>query len=165
MFIRCSRDRREMARLTRSMIIRRSRCRILVVSGFKTSHDSSWSSLNATARWWFSSTDSSLYINASSEPDARQHLALLPWSRYSNQTGERVCLGVWTITFELNDLRPEYLARWFSLTIQRSNPQLKVTGKSLWSREGKCCYSGQGDLEWGFLVLLTSIKLFTITIK
>lgn len=32
------------------------------------SHPWFWSNLKATAKWWFSNTDSSLYINASSEP-------------------------------------------------------------------------------------------------
>lgn len=32
------------------------------------SHPWFWSNLKATAKWWFSKTDSSLYINASSEP-------------------------------------------------------------------------------------------------
>ena len=32
-----------------------------------------------------------------------------------------VCLCVWTITSELNDIWPRYLARWFILTLSRSS--------------------------------------------
>lgn len=40
----------------------------LVVRFWKILHPSSETSLKATAKWWFSNTDSSLYIKASSEP-------------------------------------------------------------------------------------------------
>lgn len=43
-------------------------CLCFLVRELNMSHSDFWVSLNATAKWWFSSTDSSLYINASSEP-------------------------------------------------------------------------------------------------
>lgn len=52
---------------TMSMTILRRLCRWRLLRFWKMSQFSSCSSLNPTARWWFSSTDSSLYINASSE--------------------------------------------------------------------------------------------------
>ena len=54
---------------TMSMVIRRSRSRDCVVRLVKMSHRGVCSSLKATAKWWFSSTDSSLYINASSDSE------------------------------------------------------------------------------------------------
>lgn len=44
-------------------------CLCLFVRFWKMSQFSSWSSLKPTARWWFSKTDSSLYIRASSESE------------------------------------------------------------------------------------------------
>ncbi len=51
-----------------SMAILRMVWRCLVVSAWNRSHSDLCMSLNATAKWWFSSTDSSLYISANSEP-------------------------------------------------------------------------------------------------
>ena len=69
-----SKDRRTEGRtttlcleLTISMTSFRRLCLCLLLRFWKMSQFSSWSSLNPTARWWFSSTDSSLYIRASSE--------------------------------------------------------------------------------------------------
>lgn len=42
-------------------------CRCRLLRFWKMSQLSSWRSLKPTARWWFSRTDSSLYIRASSE--------------------------------------------------------------------------------------------------
>lgn len=53
--------------LTMSMTIFRRDCRCFLVRFWKRSQLSSCSSLNPTAKWWFSKTDSSLYISASSE--------------------------------------------------------------------------------------------------
>lgn len=50
-----------------SMTIFRSNCLCFFVRFWKMSQFSSCRSLNPTARWWFSNTDESLYINASSE--------------------------------------------------------------------------------------------------
>jgi len=55
-----------------SMIIRRMLRRILVVNDANTSQFVCCSSLNATARWWFSRTDSSLYISANSESNTNK---------------------------------------------------------------------------------------------
>ena len=52
---------------TMSMTSLRRLCLCLLLRFWKMSQFSSWSSLKPTARWWFSSTDSSLYIRASSE--------------------------------------------------------------------------------------------------
>ncbi|KAJ8880199.1 hypothetical protein PR048_016665 [Dryococelus australis] len=53
---------------TISMTILRSVCRCFLPRFTKMSQPSFCSSLNATARWWFSNTLSSLYMSASSEP-------------------------------------------------------------------------------------------------
>lgn len=53
--------------LTMSMTIFRSDCLCFLVKFWKMSQFSSCRSLKPTARWWFSNTDESLYINASSE--------------------------------------------------------------------------------------------------
>ena len=52
---------------TMSITILRSVCLCFLLRFWKMSQLSSCSSLKPTARWWFSSTDSSLYISASSE--------------------------------------------------------------------------------------------------
>ena len=57
-----------MMKLTISITIFLRVCFCLRVRLTKISHSGVWSSLKATAKWWFSSTDSSLYIRASSEP-------------------------------------------------------------------------------------------------
>lgn len=53
---------------TMPMTMRRSACLCLMGTFCRMSQPVSWSSLNATAKWWFSSTDSSLYISANSDP-------------------------------------------------------------------------------------------------
>lgn len=55
------------AGLTMSMTILRNVCRCRLVRFWKMSQFSSCNSLKPTAKWWFSSTDSSLYISANSE--------------------------------------------------------------------------------------------------
>ena len=60
-------------RLTISMTIRRRSWRDLVGREPNTSQPGSCSSLKATARWWFSSTDSSLYISANSDASHHHH--------------------------------------------------------------------------------------------
>ena len=60
--------------LTISMTIRRSSWRDLAGRQPNTSHPGSCSSLKATAKWWFSSTDSSLYINANSDASTHRHV-------------------------------------------------------------------------------------------
>lgn len=54
-------------------------CLCLLLRFWKMSQLSSWSSLKPTARWWFSNTDSSLYIRASSESERStiQHKGLV----------------------------------------------------------------------------------------
>jgi len=44
-----------------------------------------------------------------------------------------VCIR--TITFELNDLSPRYLTRWFSLLVPRSCSKIKILGQSSRSQE------------------------------
>jgi len=56
------------ATLTMLMTIRLRACRCFTGTFCRMLQPVSCSSLNATARWWFSSTDSSLYISANSEP-------------------------------------------------------------------------------------------------
>lgn len=63
--------------LTMSMTSLRRLCRCRLVRFWKMSQFSSCRSLNPTARWWFSSTDSSLYINASSESVEKEQARLL----------------------------------------------------------------------------------------
>lgn len=58
--------------LTMSMTIFLRDCRCFLVRFWKISQLSSCSSLNPTAKWWFSKTDSSLYISASSESEEKQ---------------------------------------------------------------------------------------------
>lgn len=53
--------------LTMSMTSRRSSRRDLAEMFWKMLQSGFWRSLNATARWWFSRTDSSLYMMANSE--------------------------------------------------------------------------------------------------
>ena len=68
--------------LTMSMAMRRSVRYDLVVKFSKMSAASSCSSLNATARWWFSSTELSLYMTASSSPSSTntvQYRVLKTW--------------------------------------------------------------------------------------
>lgn len=55
--------------LTISMTILRSDCLCFLLRFWKMSQLSSCRSLKPTARWWFSSTDESLYIRASSESE------------------------------------------------------------------------------------------------
>jgi len=45
------------------------------------------------------------------------------------------CVGVWAITFELNDLWPGYFTCWFTLTVFRSSLKVKVIGHSLLQQE------------------------------
>lgn len=54
-----------------SMTIFRSNCLCFFVRFWKMSQFSSCRSLKPTARWWFSNTDESLYISASSESAPR----------------------------------------------------------------------------------------------
>lgn len=63
--------------LTMSMTIFRSDCLCFLVKFWKMSQFSSCRSLKPTARWWFSNTDESLYINASSESAGEIQLILL----------------------------------------------------------------------------------------
>lgn len=56
-----------------SMTIFLSDCLCFFVRFWKISQFSSWSSLKPTARWWFSSTDSSLYMRASSESERKKN--------------------------------------------------------------------------------------------
>ena len=62
---------------TMPMTMRRSACRCLTGTFCSTLQPVSWSSLNATAKWWFSSTDSSLYINANSDSASTHHISLI----------------------------------------------------------------------------------------
>lgn len=57
--------------LTISMTIFRRDCLCFFVKFWKMSQFSSCRSLKPTARWWFSNTDESLYIKASSESAGR----------------------------------------------------------------------------------------------
>ena len=59
----------KMDRLTRSMTIFLRDCLCFFGRFWKMSQLSSCSSLKPTARWWFSRTDSSLYMRASSESE------------------------------------------------------------------------------------------------
>jgi len=43
-----------------------------------------------------------------------------------------------TLTFELNELWPRYLAYWFTLTVSRSGSEVKVIDEGSWSQE-ECC--------------------------
>jgi len=51
-----------------------------------------------------------------------------------------VCVCVWTITFELNELWPIYLACWFSLLLPRSDYKVKVIGESSVTEGNKLSY-------------------------
>jgi len=61
------RKRDSKVELTMSMTIFLNDCLCFLVKFWKMSQFSSCSSLKPTAKWWFSSTDESLYIKASSE--------------------------------------------------------------------------------------------------
>ena len=63
--------------LTMSMTIFRSDCLCFLVKFWKMSQFSSCRSLKPTARWWFSNTDESLYISASSESAQETWLIIL----------------------------------------------------------------------------------------
>lgn len=60
-----------------SMTIVRSDWRCFLLRFWKMSQFSSCSSLKPTARWWFSSTDASLYIRASSESEKEKRASWL----------------------------------------------------------------------------------------
>ena len=78
-------------------------CFCFLVRFTKISQSGFCSSLKATARWWFSSTDSSLYIRASSEP---KHETMNTW-----WTGSHYCWPWWWYV-------------WYSLHIARVTPVL-----------------------------------------
>ena len=78
-------------------------CFCFLVRFTKISQSGFCSSLKATARWWFSSTDSSLYIRASSEP---KHETMKTW-----WTGSHYCWPWWWYV-------------WYSLHIARVTPVL-----------------------------------------
>jgi len=68
--------------LTMSMTIFLRVCLCFLLMFWNMSHPSFCKSLKATAKWWFSSTDSSLYIRANSEPvqkneDEKRHKNML----------------------------------------------------------------------------------------
>lgn len=66
--IQCSSSMEDgVSKLTMSMTIFLNDCLCFLVKFWKMSQFSSCSSLKPTAKWWFSSTDESLYIKASSE--------------------------------------------------------------------------------------------------
>lgn len=65
--------------LTMSMTIFRRDCLCFLVRFWKMSQFSSCRSLKPTARWWFSSTDESLYISASSESVTRTWYSVTLW--------------------------------------------------------------------------------------
>lgn len=80
--------------LTMSMTSLRRLCRCRLVRFWKMSQFSSCRSLKPTARWWFSSTDSSLYINANSE-SVKQSRPGYQWISWL--TSEDCPLGPWPV--------------------------------------------------------------------
>ena len=73
-------------------------CFCFLVRFTKISQSGFCSSLKATARWWFSSTDSSLYIRASSEP---KHETMNTW-----WTGSHYCWPWrWYVRYSLHIAR------------------------------------------------------------
>lgn len=68
---------KKITRLTISITILRSDCLCFLLRFWKMSQLSSCKSLNPTARWWFSSTDESLYIRASSESESKKRQKIL----------------------------------------------------------------------------------------
>jgi len=53
-----------------------------------------------------------------------------------------VCVCDRTIPFALNNLRPTYLACWFTLTLSRSRSKVKVVGQSSHSQDESCSFFG-----------------------
>ena len=74
---------------TMSMVIFLNVCLCFLLKLTKISHSFVWSNLKATARWWFSNTDSSLYISANSEPEKGKYTSKL--SKYLKRKYRFIC--------------------------------------------------------------------------
>jgi len=77
----------------------------------------------------------------------------------------RLCLCM--SVFELNDLPPRYLARWFIITPSRSSSKVKITGQSLKNEENKSLATAKmanlcrkGDLNWKLQVSNSRENIF-----
>lgn len=101
--------------LTMSMTIFRSDCLCFLVKFWKMSQFSSCRSLKPTARWWFSNTDESLYISASSESAQETWLIILAcgngsFSHFKYRTwNSKVCHDNCNLKVELF----KTFSRWF----------------------------------------------------
>jgi len=58
-----------------------------------------------------------------------------------------VCLCVWSITDELEDLWPKYLAKWFILTLSQLSSKVKVIGLKFTVTAGITLLSGRCDIR------------------
>lgn len=76
---------------TMSITILRSDCRCFLLRFWKMSQFSSCRSLKPTARWWFSRTDESLYISASSESEGRRTEKVIKSHTALQGTVRRLC--------------------------------------------------------------------------
>lgn len=107
-----------------SMTIFRSDCRCFLVKFWKMSQFSSCRSLKPTARWWFSNTDESLYIKASSESAGRIQILILvtvTWgSKFISWHTQKIC------TFFL----------WHAITLGHSETQQQSGEKGI-----RLCFS------------------------
>ena len=91
-----------------------------------------------------------------------------PWYR-TTPFSVCACLCLCMCVFELNDLPPIYLARWFILTPSRSSLKAKVTGQSLKNKENKSLATAKmanlcrkGDLNWKLQVSNSRAKIFQV---
>ena len=80
-----------------------------------------------------------------------QHNLLITLVVQVEQSDRCGCLCVPTVSFELEDLWPRYLACWFNLTLSRL--KVKVIGQSLSSHEENVSIVADGTSNEGLLVI------------
>jgi len=73
--------------------------------------------------------------------------------------GPNISLYIRTITLELNDLLPKYLAHWFTLTLSGSHLKVKVTRHRSRSQEENAAKMVSAALIEGFQLLSSSLLL------
>ena len=122
--------------------------RCFLVRFWKMSQCSSWSSLKPTARWWFSNTDSSLYIKASSE-SSKQRKMMTWW--------KGVQFKLWHY---LSMKSEQVLAKWFQeprpyMSFSLSLPLKRV---SFWKKKKKLLV----DISIYMFFFIKSYSIFKI---
>ena len=92
---------------TMSIVIFRNVCLCFLFKLTKISRSLLCNSLKATARWWFSKTDSSLYISASSEPENTKDLVKYSTMAWLLHTHELKNLHISAMAYYINTLDGE----------------------------------------------------------